>query len=162
MNNVNRIFPIKISILILLFILSGITSSFAQTVVSISGSVKDRKTKAVLPFVTVTLKNSKDSTLVQGTITNEEGRFTLSNIKSGNYYTEVTFIGYKPFKQNVYVGTLSQYLGLGTIELEEDAKVLNEVEVTAMQEEVSGNMDKKSFTLENNATQSGEIGRAHV
>ncbi len=155
MNNVNRIFPIKISILILLFILSGITSSFAQTVVSISGSVKDRKTKAVLPFVTVTLKNSKDSTLVQGTITNEEGRFTLSNIKSGNYYTEVTFIGYKPFKQNVYVGTLSQYLDLGTIELEEDAKVLNEVEVTAMQEEVSGKMDKKSFTLENNTTQSG-------
>ncbi|MBS1652187.1 MAG: TonB-dependent receptor [Bacteroidetes bacterium] len=155
MNKVNRIFPTKFTTLVFLFVLSGITCSFAQTSVSISGSVKDRKTKEALPFVTVTLKNSKDSSLVQGTVTNEEGRFTLSNIKSGNYYTEVTFIGYKSFMQNVYVGTLSQYLDLGILELEEDAKVLNEVEVTAKQEEVSGKMDKKSYTLENNATQSG-------
>lgn len=155
MNKVNRIFPTKFTILVFLFVLSGITCSFAQTSVSISGSVKDRKTKEALPFVTVTLKNSKDSSLFQGTVTNEDGRFTLSNIKSGNYYTEVTFIGYKSFMQNVYVGTLSQYLDLGILELEEDAKVLNEVEVTAKQEEVSGKMDKKSYTLENNATQSG-------
>ncbi len=155
MNKVNRIFPTKFTILVFLFVLSGITCSFAQTSVSISGLVKDRKTKEALPFVTVTLKNSKDSSLFQGTVTNEEGRFTLSNIKSGNYYTEVTFIGYKSFMQNVYVGTLSQYLDLGILELEEDAKVLNEVEVTAKQEEVSGKMDKKSYTLENNATQSG-------
>lgn len=155
MNKVNRIFPTKFTILVFLFVLSGITCSFAQTSVSISGSVKDRKTKEALPFVTVTLKKSKDSSLVQGTVTNEEGRFTLSNIKSGNYYTEVTFIGYKSFMQNVYVGTLSQYLDLGALELEEDAKVLNEVEVTAKQEEVSGKMDKKSYILENNATQSG-------
>lgn len=155
MNKVNRIFPTKFTTLVFLFVLSGITSSFAQTAVSISGSIKDRKTKEALPFVTVTLKNSKDSSLVQGTVTNEEGRFTLSNIKSGNYYTDVTFIGYKSLKQNVYVGTLSQYLDLGILVLEEDAKVLNEVEVTAKQEEVSGKMDKKSYTLENNATQSG-------
>jgi outer membrane receptor protein involved in Fe transport len=155
MNKVNRIFPTKFTILVFLFVLSGITCSFAQTSVSISGSVKDRKTKEALPYVTVTLKNSKDGSLFQGTVTNEEGRFTLSNIKSGNYYTEVTFIGYKSFMQNVYVGTLSQYLDLGILELEEDAKVLNEVEVTAKQEEVSGKMDKKSYTLENNATQSG-------
>lgn len=155
MNKINRIFPAKISILLFFFVLIGATRSLAQTSVSISGSIKDRKTKEALPFVTVTLKNSNDSTLVQGTVTNEEGRFTLSNIKSGNYYTEVTFIGYKSFRQNVYAGTLSQYLDIGTLELEEDAQVLNEVEVTAKQEEISGKMDKKSYTLENNTTQSG-------
>lgn len=155
MNEINRILSLKIPILIFLFGQIGITHTFAQTSVAISGSVKDRKTKEALPFVTVALKNSKDSALVQATVTNEEGRFTLSNIKSGNYYTEVTFIGYKSFKLNVYVGTLSQYLDLGTMELEEDAKVLNEVEVTAKQEEVSDKMDKKSYALENNATQSG-------
>lgn len=141
--------------LFVLFIFFGVAYSFAQTFVSISGSVKDRKTKEALPFVTVTLKNSTDSALVQGTVTNEEGRFTLSNIRSGNYFAEVTFIGYKSYMQTIYVGTLSQYLDLGILELEEDAKVLNEVEVTAKQEEVSGKMDKKSYTLENNATQSG-------
>ncbi len=153
MKKSDKIFHLKFSILILIMI--RVVFVNAQNSVSISGSIKDHKTKEVLPFVTITLKNTKDSALVQGTVTNEEGRFTLSNIKSGNYYTEVVFIGYKSFKQNVYVGTLSQYLDLGTLELEEDAQVLNEVEVSARQEEVSGKMDKKSYSLENNTTQSG-------
>jgi hypothetical protein len=36
------------------------------------------------------LKTEKDSSFVSGTVTNEEGRFTLSKIKSGNYYLEVS------------------------------------------------------------------------
>jgi hypothetical protein len=37
------------------------------------------------------LKTEKDSSFVSGTVTNEEGRFTLSKIKSGNYYLEVSY-----------------------------------------------------------------------
>lgn len=42
----------------------------AQT--SISGIVKDKKTKSVLPFVNVFLKSAKDSAFISGTVTNEE------------------------------------------------------------------------------------------
>jgi outer membrane receptor protein involved in Fe transport len=97
----------------------------------------------------------KDSSLVVGTITNEEGRFTLNSLKQGRYYIEVSFIGYKTSRQPFFIGSLSSFLDAGTIELSEDAQVLNEVEVTAKQDEVSGKMDKKSYTLENNISQSG-------
>lgn len=45
---------------------------------------------------------------MSGTVTNEEGRFSLSKIKSGNYYLEVFYIGYKTTKQSLYVGSLTR------------------------------------------------------
>ncbi len=153
MNKLKRKMDKILSLAVIL--IGGTSFLFSQNTVSISGLIKDFKTKEVLPFVTISLKNSKDSTLVQGTMSNEEGRFTLVNIKSGHYYAEIAFIGYKLLKQNVYVGSLSKYLDLGVIEIEEDVKVLNEIEVTAKQDEVFGKMDKKVYTLENNLTQGG-------
>lgn len=122
---------------------------------SVSGSVKEKSTTNPLPYVSVTIKSEKDSALIVGTITNEEGRFTLNNIKQGKYYIEVSFIGYATHRQSLFVGNLNSFLDAGTIELSEDAKILEAVEVTAKQDEVTGKMDKKSYTLENNLTQNG-------
>ena len=91
----------------------------AQTNVTFSGIVKDKNSKAVLPFVNVVLKTEKDSTFVSGTVTNEEGRFTLSKIKSGNYFLEVSYIGYEKKRQTLFVGNLTEYLDIKTIEIEE-------------------------------------------
>jgi outer membrane receptor protein involved in Fe transport len=128
------------------------TSFFSQS--TLSGIVKD-KTSNPLSYITVILKKEKDSSLVLGTITNEEGRFTLSAVKSGNYFLEVSFLGYLTTKQKLFVGSLSPFLDIGSIELLEDAKQLSEVEVTTKQDEVNGKLDKKTYTLENNLTQSG-------
>lgn len=52
-------------------------ASGAQSIkVTLSGLVKDVKSKTVLPFVNVTLQ-TKDSVFVAGTISREDGRFTL-------------------------------------------------------------------------------------
>lgn len=47
----------------------------AQTNVTISGIVKDKNSKANLPFVNVVLKTEKDSSFISGAVSNEEGRF---------------------------------------------------------------------------------------
>lgn len=122
---------------------------------SVSGVVKEKNTTNPLPYVSVTIRSEKDSALIVGTITNEDGRFTLNNIKQGRYYIEVSFIGYSTHRQSLFVGNLNSFLDAGTIELSEDAKVLDAVEVIAKQDEVTGKMDKKSYTLENNLTQNG-------
>lgn len=130
------------------------SSSIAQNA-SVSGTVKEKTTLVSMPYVSVLLKNEKDSSLVAGTITNEEGRFTLSVIKQGKYFIEVSFVGYTSHRQPIFIGNLNTYLDAGTIELSEDAEVLDAVEVTAKQDEVTGKMDKKTYTLENNLTQNG-------
>lgn len=139
------------SFILLLFISF---QSYAQNV-SVSGIIKDKTTLSALPFVSVTIKAEKDSSLIVGTITNEEGRFILNNIKQGRYYIEVSYIGYITHKQPLFVGSLNSFLDAGTIALIEDTKILNAVEVTAKQDEVNGKMDKKSYILENNITQNG-------
>lgn len=147
----SSISKIVASFILLLFISF---QSYAQNA-SVSGIIKDKTTLSPLPFVSVTIKLEKDSSLIIGTITNEEGRFTLNNIKQGRYYIEVSYLGYITHKQPLFVGSLNSFLDAGTIALIEDTKILDAVEVTAKQDEVNGKMDKKSYTLENNITQNG-------
>ena len=127
----------------------------AQSLVTVSGIVKDKNTKHALPFVNVVLKTEKDSTFVSGTATNEAGRFSLTKIKSGNYYLEVSFMGYTTKKQPLYIGSLTEYLDIKTIELEERASQLNEVVIVGKTNEISEQMDKKTFSLKDNISQSG-------
>ena len=143
-----------ISIVILVTFLTS--NAFSQNKgVTISGLIKDKANKSALSYVNVVLKTEKDSAFVTGTVSNEEGRFTLSNVKPNNYYFEISFIGYVTKRQSIYVGSLSEFLDVATIDLEEDIKKLTEVVVVAKQDEVGGKMDKKTFKVEDNISQSG-------
>ncbi len=101
------------------------------------------------------MKTDKDSLFITGTVTDEEGRFTLANIKPGNYFLEFSFVGYVTKKQPLYVGSLTLFLDLATIELEENSELLKEVVVVGITEGVSNKMDKKTFDMANNISQSG-------
>ncbi len=131
------------------------TISNAQTSVTVSGIIKNKNNKAVLPFVNVVLKTDKDSSFVNGTVTNEEGRFSLSKIKSGNYYLEVSYIGYNTTEQSLFIGNLTEYLDIKSIEIEEKSTSLQEVVVTGKTTEISEKMDKKTFSLKDNISQGG-------
>ena len=146
---------IKTILFVSLLLIARTNVAAQNKTVTLSGSVKDKVTKAVLPFVNVALKTSRDTALVAGTITNEEGRFSLATIKSGNYILEFSFIGYKTKTQSVYIGSLSEFLDQGTIELDEDATTLQEVIVVSKSNAVSDKMDKKTFSMADNISQSG-------
>ncbi|MCP9768442.1 TonB-dependent receptor [Lacihabitans sp. LS3-19] len=137
------------------FLFLWVSGAIAQGSVTVSGIVVDQKTKAGLPFGNVVLKIEKDSSFVQGTVTDEGGRFSLSKIKSGLYLLEVSYIGYFTKKQTLYVGNLTQFLDIKAIELEESEKALNALVVTGKAEEISEKMDKKTFSLKDNISQSG-------
>ena len=142
-------------LLILILQLLIFSISNAQTSVTVSGIIKDKNSKAILPFANVVLKTEKDSTFVSGTVTSEEGRFSLSKIKSGNYYLEVSYIGYKTAKRSLFVGNLTEYIDIKTIEIEEKLTSLQEVVITGKTAEISEKMDKKTFSLSDNISQSG-------
>ncbi len=140
--------------LLIFFFLALRLISFGQIKsVTISGSVKDKASN--LSYVNVVLKREIDSTFVTGTVTNEAGRFQLANVKPGNYLLEFSFIGYITKKQPLYVGSLTDYLDVASIVLEEDAKILNEVVVTGQQDAVNEKLDRKVFSVADNLSQSG-------
>lgn len=124
--------------------------------VSISGIVKDKNAGQPLAYVNVVLKKVKDSVFVAGTVTNDEGRFTLANIKPDNYLLQVSGTGYKNKYQHLYVGSLSEFLAIGTLELEEDAALLDEVVIkAATPTDVGARMDKKTYSIGSNISQAG-------
>jgi len=144
------------SIIFFLFLLFPLMiSAQTGTGITVSGVIRDAA-KVGIPYANVAFKSAKDSSFVVGTLSNEEGRFSLSGIKSDNYILEISMVGFKTKRQAFTVGTLSKFLDLGVSELEEDSRLLNEVKISANQQEgLSSKMDKKSFTLANNATQTG-------
>jgi outer membrane receptor protein involved in Fe transport len=122
---------------------------------AVSGLVKDKNTNQPVSYANIVLKSATNQKFISGTVTNEEGRFMLPTITSGNYFLEITSTGYKTKVQKVFVGTLSDYLDLNTIDIEEDINTLSEVLVNSKAAEVSSKMDKKVFSVADNITQSG-------
>ncbi len=144
----------KFILCLLVFVLPGLISFSQNKDVTVSGIVKAKNEKKFLPYVNVLIK-TEDTTFVTGAITNEEGRFSLTNIKPGNYLLQISFTGYNTKTEPLYVGTLTDFLNVTTIELEENVETLNEVIVMATQDEVNSKMDKKIFSLKDNISQSG-------
>ena len=146
---------VKISIIFSLLLQSVLVSQAQSPAVTLSGIVKGKADKAALPFVNIVLKTGSDSAFITGTVSNEKGRFTLSNIKSGNYILQISYTGFTQKSQPVLVGSLSAFLDLGTIELLQDAKQLQEVVVSSKPGDVSNKMDKKTFSVAANISQNG-------
>ncbi|TXJ27487.1 MAG: TonB-dependent receptor [Chitinophagaceae bacterium] len=142
-----------LSILFFLYLYSTATAQSGKA--TLSGSLRDAGSKSPLSFANITLKVATDSAFTAGTISGEDGRFSLPDIKSGNYVLTVSIAGYLSKAQPVLVGQLSNFLDLGNIELEQDSRILSEVTVSGKQETISSKMDKKTFTVADNISQAG-------
>ena len=143
-----------ITIFYLLFLAQDWLS--AQNVqVTISGKIVNQETAEPMPYVNVVLKSAKDSVFVIGTVSNEEGFFTLSNVSSGDYFIQISFVGFQKYFQNFYVGNSSDFLALGTLTLNPSTNELGEVIVAVEQDEVNGKMDKMTYEVDDNISQQG-------
>lgn len=139
-----------------MLLIMGSIHIYAQSVeVTVSGQIKEQKTDNPVPYANVVLRTEKDSTFVMGTVTDEEGRFALTKVNSGNYILSLSYTGYKGKDMPLLVGRLSDYLDIGNVYLSEDEQVLQQVTVTGKQDAITGKMDKKTFDLSDNISQTG-------
>ncbi|WP_394974083.1 TonB-dependent receptor domain-containing protein [uncultured Croceitalea sp.] len=76
-----------------------------------------------IPFVNVYVKGTKN-----GSATNEEGVYTITNLSPGNYVLLVSAIGYEAVKKSFFIGK-DDIITLN-IELKPSAEVLDEMVVT--------------------------------
>src|SRR5690349_22897922 len=130
--------------LILAVVLTLAVNSLAQvSKVTLSGTIQDEQAGKKLPYVNVVLKEAQDSAFVSGTITNEQGLFTIGGVAPGNYVVEFSYLGYTRQQAPLLVGRLSEFLDLGTIELEESTTTLGEVVVEGTADAVAETREKK-------------------
>jgi iron complex outermembrane receptor protein len=123
---------------------------------SVSGKITDEKHESI-PFATVVLKSVKDSSLVKADITSEEGLFRFDRIKSGSYFVEASYIGFKDAVFNPFL-IQDQSVDLPSLILKEDARQLDEVVVTAQRTLVEVKADRTVFNVQGTINSSGENG----
>lgn len=134
--------------------------SFAQvSSVTVSGSVKNKADKSAVPYANIVVKNEKDKTIVEGTVTNDEGRFSIVGMKPGNYLLEISFAGFKSSEQHLFIGTLSGFLEIPQTELEPTAEKETKIEeivlTSTKKNEIDNKLDKKTYSVADNVSQSG-------
>lgn len=112
--------------LILLCLIAGISSSFAQQNGSVKGLVTDTLNKQNLTNAVVSVLRAKDSVLVKFTRTNKEGSFNLPNISAGKYIVMVTYPSYADYVDIISVSEGS-VTDLGKVPVITKATLLQEV-----------------------------------
>lgn len=132
-------------------ILFLLCSSLCIAQITVRAKVVD-KDQEPIAFANVVLLNAKTKSIYKGEITNEEGVFVLTNIKTGTYELRVTFLGFKDYMQTVEF--ISSTV-LKTIVLLEDAEALDEIQIKARKPTVKRKIDRLVFNVENTSLSSG-------
>lgn len=117
---------------------------FAQTA-SIRGVINDKQTNQPMGYTSVALLKSKDSSLVTGVITKENGTFEFKEVEPGNYLIKAAFIGYNNLLTPGFTVKVAQQYNLGTLILSPGQKLLNEVNVSGKQISLLNKIDKQTY-----------------
>jgi hypothetical protein len=85
-----------------------------------------------LPFTSVLLRHVKDSSLVKGELSAENGSCTFDKIGDGRYFIQATLMGYTPANTAAFVvDATHQLVELPALKLEQTSKTLQGVTVSA-------------------------------
>ena len=85
---------IGLSLLLALFY----SLSFAQNTGSVTGKLTDIQTNEALSGATVSIRGTAISAL-----TNDEGNFSIKNLKAGNFVLEISYVGYETISVDVTI-----------------------------------------------------------
>ena len=112
------------------------------------GKIVEAPKSTPVSFATVAVLFAKDSTLINGVITDENGVFTVPDVKPGNYILRVTNMGYETlFVPNVRVAAESNIVDLGTLTVIVSAQKLDEVLVKGEKSMIVEDIDKKMINI---------------
>ncbi|NVJ45659.1 MAG: TonB-dependent receptor, partial [Cytophagia bacterium] len=131
---------LKVITLLVGLLLSSLSASAQYWVVK--GTVADSTENLPLQSATVVLTKLADSTK-RAFSTTELGEFRITGIVNGNYQLQVSFVGFKPFKQSITVQDAS--VDLGRISLAMDATALDDVTVEGLADRVQQNGDTTEY-----------------
>ncbi|OQP61953.1 hypothetical protein A3860_30135 [Niastella vici] len=107
-----------------------------------------------LANASVLLLRSKDSSLIKGMMTVQEGRFRFDKVASGSYLVTSTFIGYKQVYSNVFVAN-NEHIELPPLRLSQKEEKLSGITVAARKPLIEQTIDRLVINVAGNITASG-------
>lgn len=110
----------------------------------VRGILLDKTTKEPVPYVSIAAYSLTDSVALGGTISDSTGKFELIGLPGGKAIIRTFFIGYQPLESEVLIRR-GQFFDLGTLLLEAESKLLEEVRVTGQRANVLIKADRQTY-----------------
>ena len=151
---------LSLILLVSIFILSS--NSFSQDKTAgtvLKGVVVDKSTGTAMESATIQIFKSEDSTLLNGALSDKSGNFTINNIPEGLYTIKVSYIGYATaVAKNVKAGKDRKEINLGTVKLEVNSEMTQEINVVEEAPTMTFENGKKIYDAKKDLTaQNGNV-----
>jgi outer membrane cobalamin receptor len=109
----------------------------------VSGTIIDEKAKMPLEYATIAILSFPDSSIVNGIISDTQGKFTVNAEQAGDYIIKINFIGYETLFTNVSLTRENPLFDLGTIYLQSSSLNIKEVSIEANEGYMEYKIDRK-------------------
>ncbi|MEM8965260.1 MAG: TonB-dependent receptor, partial [Bacteroidota bacterium] len=123
------------------------STAFAQQAV-LSGQVRDESSQEPLEYATVGLCQPKDSSILEGTVTQVDGSFVLEDVAPGTYLLQVQFVGYELTFIPLTEVQAGQQKNIGAVSLQATQQLLEEISVTGKKASVFHKVDRQVYQAE--------------
>ncbi|MEG9328119.1 TonB-dependent receptor [Salinimicrobium catena] len=121
---------------------------------SVTGVVMDQQFQEPIPYASISVKNAEGE-IVTGTVSSEDGTFSLEKLKEGTYTFQVQFMGYKTYTEEVVISDKKKDFQMGEIFLEADVAQLDDVTVVAERSTIEQRIDRKIINVGKDLTTQG-------
>ena len=140
-------------------ILLGLIAASAPAAVwadgTITGQAVSKDNGAPLDYATVQLVDKKTGKpLTIGTTTDDNGKFTLTNVPDGDYFVRISSVGVIDNERPVTVA--GNTTDIGIMKMADDSKLLQEVVVEGVKSQMRFELDRKVFQVDANVVAAGQ------
>lgn len=122
---------------------------------SIRGSVAGKNSQPI-PYATAAILSAKDSSVVKGIVSNDQGFYEATNLAAGRYLVSFQAVGFRKMWTAVFdVNADAPSKDLGQFTLDENTENLSEVTVKAQRRLVEQKEDRMILNVENSVIAKG-------
>lgn len=133
----------------ILFVLQLNTMNLlAQNTSSITGKIYEAKNNEPVPFATISLIDISDTVLHQlrGTISDDNGNFTIDQIQNGKYNLQISSVGFKKAIKTIEI-VGSKVIDAGTFILQDSSLLISETVIVGDRVKGKSETDKTIYYI---------------
>lgn len=121
---------------------------------TVAGTLTDEKGKP-MDYATVSLLKSQDSSVVKGTLSNQNGAYTFDHIAAGSYIVKATVVGYQKAECAAFNLTAGSTFTVPALQMQPSNHTLNTVTITASKPLIEHKNDRVVMNVENSVLAAG-------
>jgi len=143
----------KLGLIVLLLLVVVIVWGQNKGAGKILGTIPGKSNGSPIEYASIQLLRNTDQSLVEGTISDTKGIFSIANVALGDYILVFDFIGFEQLVlPNVHITKEQPTLNIGKVLLETSSVQVEEVIVEGKRSTYTQSIDKKVFSVGDDLT----------